>query len=178
MADTKQEKGITLQSYLKSNKDLLSTLAVFVGITVFAASLSLKLIAIFISFLAFTCATIILIELCKPLKEKASITLNIFRYVLFLLAFAFFAYWFVIFDVIYPDLAFFASLLIIFEVLVLIFKRFIYKSKKTGKIIIIIIIILTSLLLARLVANKLDVPIFKAVVKVIEISSQIKGSIQ
>ena len=60
--DTKDKEVITLKNYLEKNKDLLSILGVFIAIAVFSGNLSIKLIAAVISFCAFTCATLILIE--------------------------------------------------------------------------------------------------------------------
>lgn len=183
---------ITLTSYLKDNKDLLSILGVFIAIAVFSGNLSIKLIAALISFFSFTCATLILIEFWRQSFKNgvASLGLYFFRIALFLLALSFFGYWFTILDAIYPDMVFFVLFVIIAEVVVLCLKKLkekidwirmvfeILKKRKALKIIFVIILIITILIAARIIANKIELPIFKAVVWIISTSSKIQGPIQ
>lgn len=191
MSDTEKKEVITLKAYLEQNKDLLSILGVFVAIAVFSGSLSIKLIAAFISFAAFTCATLILIEFWRqPLQGTASFGLYFFRIVLLILAFGFFAYWFVVVDAIYPDAVFPVLVLLILEIFALslekLKEKFVrierilgtFKKRKVLVIIVFIIIMVVVLVLSRVIANVVNISIFKTVLKIIEISSKIQGPIQ
>jgi hypothetical protein len=185
----KEVDRTTLRDYLEKNKDLLAILGVFIAITALAGVLALKLIAVFISFFSFTCATIILIEFWRqPAESKGSLLISFFRFALSFLALSFFAYWFTIADGFYPDIVFFIATLV-FAALIAIFIRFLKKKfgwakrifnfdLRAVRILFTIVAMLISLFCARILANKIDAPVFKAVVWIAVVSSKIQGPIQ
>jgi hypothetical protein len=189
------DKVFTLTDYLKENKDILVILGIFITITALSANLSIKLVAALISFASFTCSTIILIEFWRKSLRKGrrvSMSVYFFRFFLFLLAFGFFSYWFIIVDAIYPDTIIFMLLTLILmelfrlgvkQVKNILVKRAHSKGKeikisKSITLIIVIIVILLSLAISRFIANKINLPVFKFVVQVVSFSTQIKGPIQ
>lgn len=187
---------MTLKEYLENNKDILGILGVFIAVTALSANLSIKIVAAFISFSSFTCSTLILIEFWRcPIKKDGRMPLLIsaFRVALFCLAFGFFLYWFVVMDAIYPELVFAILLLILLELFGWCTKRLIERKtfvkaranlRKRKVLLVVVVIIITvivaiaTLVIARFIANKIELPIFKFVVWVISASSKIQGPIQ
>ncbi len=186
-----ENNPITLKKYLEDNKDLLTILGIFVAIVAFSNNLSIKLLAAFISFASFSCATIVLIEFWrKRVAKNPPLSVQLFRGALFFLALGFFLYWFTVFDAIYPDLIFPVLVLLITEVIGWLLSKTRQKNKsvknyfarlkkrKVKRWIVGIVVALAILAAARQVANLVDVPVFKAVVWIITVSNKITGPIQ
>ena len=126
-------------------------------------------------------------------EGRTPFLIRAFRISLFCLAFGFFLYWFVVMDAVYPELVFALLLLILLELFGWCTKKLIEKKtfiktrtylkerKKTSIIVVIVItliVAITDLVVARLIANKIELPIYKFVVWVISVSSKIQGPIQ
>jgi hypothetical protein len=192
MFQSSSEEVVLLSDYLEDNKNILTILGVFIAITALSGNLSIKILAAFISYMSFSCCTLILFELWrKPINKKISVSVSVrlFRFFLFLLALGFFLYWFVVIDAVYPNMTFFVLSLFAVELFALFIKalkkkEYSYKffkkisEKKFLATIFVFISIILIIIISRLIANLFEAPIYKAVVSIIVASSKISGPIQ
>jgi len=184
--------AITLKQFIDENEKSLTALGVFVAIAALSANLSVKLVAAFISISAITCAALIVFDIWKwSLKgRRPTLTLMFFSVSLSLLTLNLLIYCFSVLDGIYPDIPFLILTLLLVELEAWGIKKFSdrfarfkatverLKSGKFWKFIIVPILLLVALFVARAITNRIEVPIFTAVVEIIKISSAIKGPIQ
>lgn len=186
-----EQPKVSLSTYLSQNSDILSILGVFVAIMGLSGNLSIKLIAVFVSFFAFTCATIILIEFWRrPIDGKVSFRLRSFRVALSLLALSFFLYWFCIVDAAFPTLIGPVLAILFTEGWVggvsLLEKKIAWIKKVREKVwanklmntAYALAVTFIVLYLAAKIASMIEFPIFNAVVWVINTSANLKGAIQ
>jgi hypothetical protein len=173
------EPIITLKDYLDENKDILTILGVFVAVTVLAGSLSIKLVALFISFFSFTCAMIILLECWRrPTRGKPSERLYFFKYALTLLALTFFVYWFIIFDLIYADAISLVLAVFLMEGVVWILKKLTNNQKLKLITVQAVLLVIAILIVAGLIGNAIKGSVQAIAVGIAAASAQMKGSIQ
>lgn len=185
-----KEPLITLTQYLEDNKDLLAILGVFVAVIGFSSNLGIKLIAAAISFFAFTCATLILIEFWrKKPKGEVSLSVQFFRISLFFLVLALFFYWFTIFDAIFPDSIFFIAMVLMIEAFGIIInkarQKYSYienalqklRTNKRTQIVYALILLIVIGVFARSISNHIQLPIRGAATWVIKTSNSISGPV-
>lgn len=188
---TENEPLVSLKDYLIKNRDPLTILGVFLAIAAFSSGLSIKLVAIFISISAITCAAFIAIEVWRePLGGKPSLILSFFRASLFILTLSLTVYCFYFFDAIYPDILFPIVIFILVGIEVWLIRKLKekfgwmrkvaewYKRTIFRKYVIATVIVISTMVLGRFIANKIDLPVFQAVVWIATVSNNIKGSIQ
>lgn len=185
-----QKQLVTLTQYLENSKDLLAIFGVFIAIVGLSSSLGLKLIAAFISFFAFTCSTLILIEFWRKKPEgELSLSVVFFRFSLSLLAFALFLYWFTIFDTIFPNFIFFVSAILVIEAFIIVInwtrkkssslENFLQKLKAslTLQIFYTTIILTFTVAISYLISSIVRDPLFRFTTWIVDVSHKLSGPI-
>ena len=183
-----KQNNSNLSTYLSENKDTLTILGVFIAVASFGAQLSIKLLAVIISFISLNCATLVSFELWrqKPKGDRYSAPLSVmlFRWLILLLVICFFIYCFIIYFSIYQESLFYLLFFSISEFLFLTLGRFkkiiISKIKNCGfsralLIAVGIIILIIAYKIAKPLYHILKPLIIEVVLHILLVSSGASG---